>query len=153
MPSKKSQKSPPPPKRIYRSETDRVIAGVAAGLAEYLAIDPVVVRLLFLVITISGGAGVIIYIFLWIFLPTKSNLHSSAEESIKLNAEEIKHKAEAFAQTAQSGKFTKTSSRWFGIVVLTIGIMLLLNNLHIFRFKLFWPLIIIFVGIALLRKR
>lgn len=56
-------------KRIYRSTTDRQVAGVAAGLADYFGIDVSLVRLGFLLLTVLGGPGVLIYIVLWLVMP------------------------------------------------------------------------------------
>ncbi len=56
-------------KRLYRSRTDRQIAGVAGGLAEYLGIDPTLVRLGFIFLTLAGGHGVLLYIILWLVMP------------------------------------------------------------------------------------
>ncbi len=57
-------------KRLYRSREDRMLAGVCAGLARYLNIDPVVARVLFAVITIfTWGTGILAYILLWILVP------------------------------------------------------------------------------------
>ena len=52
--------------RPVRSTTDRVIAGVAGGLAQQLGLDPVVIRLAFVVLALAGGAGVLIYAVLWL---------------------------------------------------------------------------------------
>jgi phage shock protein C len=56
------------PKRLVRSNVDRVIAGVCSGIAEYFVIDPVLVRILF-VLTAIFGAGIIVYLVLWIMMP------------------------------------------------------------------------------------
>ena len=56
-------------RRLYRSTTDRRIAGVCGGLAEYLNIDPTVVRILFLVALISGTFGFWVYLIIWIAAP------------------------------------------------------------------------------------
>lgn len=58
-------------KKLMRSKNDRMLAGVAAGLAEYLEIDPVLVRLIFVIIALFGGGitGIGIYIVLWIIMP------------------------------------------------------------------------------------
>ncbi|OGM81260.1 hypothetical protein A2594_00020 [Candidatus Woesebacteria bacterium RIFOXYD1_FULL_41_28] len=56
--------------KLYRSSTNRVLAGVCAGLADYFNIDPIIVRLLFLVF-LFAGFGIIIYIIAWVFIPTK----------------------------------------------------------------------------------
>lgn len=57
------------PKKLYRSSTDRKIAGVCGGLAEYLNIDPTLVRVLFLFLLFFGGGGFILYIIFWIAVP------------------------------------------------------------------------------------
>ncbi len=58
-------------KKLTRSADDRMLAGVAGGLAAYLEIDPVLVRLIFVLIALFGGGitGVAIYVVLWIVLP------------------------------------------------------------------------------------
>ncbi len=55
-------------KRLTRSD-DRMIAGVAAGIADYFNIDPVLVRLIFVLLTLMGGPGLILYIIMWIIMP------------------------------------------------------------------------------------
>lgn len=58
--------------RLYRNSNDKMIGGVCAGIANYLNIDPTVVRILFAIITFGGfGLGFLAYIILWIVLPTK----------------------------------------------------------------------------------
>nr|WP_199038673.1 PspC domain-containing protein [Dyella sp. ASV24] len=56
-------------KRLHRSLTDRKIAGVCGGVAEYLGWDPTLVRLLWVILTLLGGSGVLIYMVLWIVMP------------------------------------------------------------------------------------
>jgi phage shock protein PspC (stress-responsive transcriptional regulator) len=58
--------------RLYRDSSDKFVAGVCSGLAAYLNVDPAIVRILFAIITFGGfGIGILAYILLWIFLPTK----------------------------------------------------------------------------------
>ena len=56
-------------KRLYRSRHDRMISGVCAGLAEYLAIDPTIIRLLFVLGVFAGGATFWAYIIMMIVVP------------------------------------------------------------------------------------
>lgn len=56
-------------KRLTRSTSDRMVAGVAAGLANYFGIDPVIMRLLFVALAIFGGGGLILYLVCWILMP------------------------------------------------------------------------------------
>ncbi len=58
-------------KRLYRSTTDKVIAGVCGGIGEYFEIDPVLVRLIWVILSLMGGAGIIGYIIAWIIIPKK----------------------------------------------------------------------------------
>ena len=56
-------------KRVYRNSYDKVIAGVAGGLANYFNVDPIIIRLLFVALAFAGAGGIIVYIILWIALP------------------------------------------------------------------------------------
>src|SRR5713101_9254078 len=63
---------PPPasaPKKLMRSITDKKIAGVCGGLAEYFDVDPTVIRLVWVLLFFFGGTGGLAYIILWIVLP------------------------------------------------------------------------------------
>lgn len=55
-----------PAKRLYRSQTDKRIAGVCGGLAEYFDIDPSIVRIIFLALILLWGWGIILYVIFWI---------------------------------------------------------------------------------------
>ena len=55
--------------RLYRDADDKIIGGVCAGIANYLNIDPAIIRILFAIVAFVGGGGFFIYILLWIFLP------------------------------------------------------------------------------------
>ena len=58
--------------RLYRDRADKILGGVCSGIANYMNVDPAIVRLLFAIITFGGfGAGIFLYILLWIFLPVK----------------------------------------------------------------------------------
>ena len=57
-------------RRLYRSRSDRMIAGVCSGIAHYVGIDPVIVRLIFILMGLPGGVpGTLIYLILWIIMP------------------------------------------------------------------------------------
>ncbi len=56
-------------KRLYRSRRDRKIAGVCGGLAEYFDIDPTLVRILWAVLVLGAGTGILAYILFWIIVP------------------------------------------------------------------------------------
>lgn len=56
-------------KKLYRSRKEQMIAGICGGIAEYFAIDPTIVRLVFVLLALLGGPGLLIYIILWIVVP------------------------------------------------------------------------------------
>lgn len=58
-------------KKLYRSVTDKMLGGVCGGIAEYFGIDPVIIRLTFVLAVIFGGSGILAYIILWIIIPQK----------------------------------------------------------------------------------
>jgi phage shock protein PspC (stress-responsive transcriptional regulator) len=56
-------------RKLYRSRSDRMVAGVAGGLAEYLNIDATIVRLLFVFFALAGGPGLLVYIVMLLVVP------------------------------------------------------------------------------------
>lgn len=59
-------------KKLYRSRTDKKIAGVCGGLAEYLNVDATILRIIFVVLLLPGGfPGLLPYVILWLFVPYK----------------------------------------------------------------------------------
>lgn len=72
-------------KRLYKSRTDRMIAGVCGGLAEYFDVDPVLVRLLFVLLGFLTGIGFLIYPILWIVMPEQSSLERPPREVVREN--------------------------------------------------------------------
>lgn len=59
-------------KRLYRSEENKMIAGVCGGIAEYFDIDPVIVRIIFVILLLPGGApGLLPYLILYLVVPVK----------------------------------------------------------------------------------
>jgi len=61
------------PKRLTRSK-DKMIAGVAGGLANYLNLDPTIIRILFVLIAFAGGASVLAYLIMWIIVPEEKSI-------------------------------------------------------------------------------
>ncbi len=56
-------------KKLYRSRTDSMLAGVCGGLGAYFNIDPTLIRLLFVFSTLFGGLGILIYLAMWFIVP------------------------------------------------------------------------------------
>ena len=143
-------------RRLVRPENDRVFAGVAAGLGEYFNIDSTIVRLIFLLITIFGGSGVLVYFILWLVMPPASKSTLSYEQAIKEGAVEMKVKAESFAEEFKENSPKLSSRSWVGVVLLVLGIIFLLENFGLmphFRWDRWWPIFLIIIGLAVIVKK
>ena len=56
-------------RKLYRSRSNRQIAGVCGGLAEYFSMDATLLRVLFIVLAVLGGSGIVLYLAMWIIVP------------------------------------------------------------------------------------
>ena len=75
-------------KRLYRSETDKILGGVCGGIAEVYNLDPTLIRLALILFTLMGGSGLLAYILAWIIIPSESELKE--KKKVKdVEAEEI----------------------------------------------------------------
>jgi len=142
-------------KKLNRSVKDKVISGVAGGLAEYFEIDPVIVRVLFVISLFFHGAGFIAYIVLWIAVPeapyvfeTASNVGTSgttnSETDIKAN-----NPAAAYFKSLDEKKLKR--NRNIGIVLIVLGFIFLADNfIPRIHFGDFWPIVLVALGVSLL---
>jgi len=90
--------------RLMRSRTEVIVAGVCGGLAEYFAIDPVIVRLIFVLVTLTSGLGLVIYPILWMVMP-KAGTAGSGAQFFPHDAEEWRRRAQQFgAEASQVGQ-------------------------------------------------
>ncbi len=134
-----------------------MIAGVASGIADYFDIDANVIRLLFILITIFGGSGILVYIVLWIFIPSDASRNGNGRDTVRENVQEMKETVSGVASELKirSGEKKERSQLGFGIFIVIVGILFLLNNLGIFslaEFRTFWPLLLIFLGIHIVSR-
>jgi len=60
-------------RRVYRSKKNKMLAGVCGGIAEYFEVDPVLVRLLLVLLVLMGFAGIILYLIAWLIMPENPN--------------------------------------------------------------------------------
>ena len=74
--------------RLYRDESDKILGGVCGGLANYLRIDPTIVRLVFVLFSFGAGSGILLYILLWMILPSKPLNNTSSTKRLYRNPEE-----------------------------------------------------------------
>ena len=75
-------------KRLYRSRTDLMLGGVCGGLAQYLNVDPTIIRLVFVLLLFLGGGGFWIYLVLWIITPVEPLPETRAVIEVEPSGEE-----------------------------------------------------------------
>ncbi|MGD2027498.1 MAG: PspC domain-containing protein [Anaerolineales bacterium] len=73
-------------RKLYRSRTDRMIGGVAGGLADYLNVDATVVRLLFVFFALAGGPGLLVYLVMLLVVPEEPM--GAPDEVVEVETEE-----------------------------------------------------------------
>lgn len=76
-------------KRLYRKQNDKILAGVCAGLGDYLNIDPTLVRIVFIILVFAGLEGILIYLILWLITPLEPVAGNTTVE-VKEKEEESK---------------------------------------------------------------
>jgi phage shock protein C len=114
---------------LHRSSTEAVLVGVCGGIAEYLSVDPSLVRLAFVVATLWGGIGVLVYIVLAIVLP-------------------VDHQTQVYV--SPSSERTRMIG---GLLLVGLGALLMAGNMGWapwLSWNLFWPGIVILIGLRLL---
>ena len=85
-------------KRIRRSRNERMIAGVAGGLAAYFNIDPLLVRLGFALLAFINGTGILLYVILWLLLPNEDSVAADSRAQVRESVDEMRTAAESAAQ-------------------------------------------------------
>jgi len=137
--------------RLYRSRTKKVIGGVAGGLGDYLNIDPVLIRVLFVIITLINGLGLLLYIILWIVVQEEPYKDISYE--MGPNSDENSSNDEKQSQTQPNQPMEKKESKGaivIGVVLIALGFIFLADNwFPSFHFRDIFPLAILGVGIWL----
>lgn len=111
--------------KLFRSRKQKVIAGVAGGLADYFNIDPVIVRILFVLLTIFHGSGILIYFILWIAVPEEP-----LEIAYNINVNTSKTDENHSAEEQEIKAIPKNSPRYIsGTILIIIGVIFLFKNI------------------------
>lgn len=156
--------------RLYRSQTNRVIAGVAGGLAEYFRVDVVLVRLLWVLSIFLGGGGLFVYIVAWIIIPDEQSVFagpgkqtegtetddatggtwgSGGEQTQAETQWKAADKREWHNEEGKAGMRRRHSA---GLLLVGLGIIFLAYQLFGPLFRFAWPLLLVALGIYLLAR-
>lgn len=129
------------PKRLYRSNTSRMLGGVCGGIGEYFDVDPTVVRVIAVILGLaSAGWAIIAYIIGWIIIPEELPGAVKAKESSEPNNQPKVYHASA------------TWTRYFpGLALIFFGaIILVREHWYWIDFHEVWPVMLIAIGLALI---
>lgn len=146
-------------RRLYRSRTNSMIAGVCGGLGAYLRIDPTLVRLFFVLIGLAGnGIGLFVYILLWIILPSEEqDQQVTFEDTVRSSSTEIADRARAMGEDLREmvNQPHSQTGLIIGAALIIAGLFYLVQNLNLawltwLDFDVIWPLLLVVGGIALL---
>ncbi len=119
--------------RLYRSTSSKVIGGVCGGLGEYFDVDPVLVRVITVLLFLATGFGILAYIIAWIIIPKRP-----------LDVEPV----------PADRKYPSWSRYLPGLILIAIGIILLIQeSWYWFDWDEFWPVILVAVGLVLIFRR
>lgn len=145
-------------RRLYRSQTESMLGGVAGGVAEFIDYDPTIVRVVWAVLAlITGGAFLILYIVMWVVVP----LAPGAGEAATADSTAAESGAAApgwSPQPRRSGRRSGSGSWVVGLVLIGLGLYFLAREyLPDIDFDRLWPLGLVLLGLILLvgaiRKR
>ncbi|NOR88272.1 MAG: PspC domain-containing protein [Bacteroidales bacterium] len=160
-------------KKLRRSVEDKVIGGVSGGLGEYFGTDPVIFRILFVVLTLTGGGGVFIYLLMWIFIP-KADLRFGAQQqysnSDKSQATNSEAEPETKTDTDTKGEETipeaeiveepspesiqrkKNGNLIGGTILILVGGFFLADDFFPWLdWEYLWPAALIIAGLAIIK--
>lgn len=143
--------------RLYRSRTDVILGGVCAGLAKYLGIDPTLVRLFFILITLAGGVGVLAYLILWIVVPQEDTFRASQPEAFNESGmrERAENMRDEFVEAVS--KPNPNAVKVVGIGLVIYGAYLILKELHLpwlswLNSGVIWAGLLIVAGVVLILR-
>lgn len=147
-------------KRLYRSKNDRIISGICGGMGIYFDIDPVIFRILFVLLALSG-VGVLLYIILIFVIPLEGKTEpvntENFKEQIKESANDLKNDAQDLAQKIKSNEpWLHDRRNRFAIIVILIGLLALFHQvvpIPWLGFNIIWPIVIIAIGLLIISKK
>jgi phage shock protein PspC (stress-responsive transcriptional regulator) len=138
--------------RLHKSRDDRFLFGVAGGLAEYFDIDPVLIRVGWVLLTVAtGGIGLLVYIVMAIVTP-ESKRHASQSVLVDDPNGDLPESVDETESVERSSR-KHTARNVLAVGLIVVGSIILLNNLGVFgsiRWDIVWPVAIVVLGLTIL---
>jgi phage shock protein C len=139
-------------KRLFRSKDNRVFFGVCGGLGEYFDVDPTIIRIIFVILAVWGGIGVIAYIIGIFVIPENPKEKDGVKKESKV-AEKIEQVASEVKENFKKESTILRADQIFGLIIVLIGLGFLFGNFFpFFNIWKMWPLLIIILGIIIIAR-
>jgi phage shock protein C len=175
---------------VLRRGSDRIVGGVCSGLANYFGVDPLLVRVVFVILAlVPPSIGILLYLVLWFLMEppqgTVAPTSRSVGERLRAMGEDLRQDFRTGFWRSQAGGTPPPASGnptdappptdpphhhgrwggpygnrppglWAGVILIALGAYFLLTNLGVlstFRWDLFWPAVLIVLGLLLLIRR
>ena len=139
--------------RLMKSDEDKMISGVCGGIAAYLGVDSVFVRLAFILLALASGVGFLLYLILMIIMPRENNLTNTPSNVAQENIGQIGNDVSSgFKRVRQHRQGPVIAA---GLLIL-LGVYLLLGNFGLLGWLsggVLWSLLLIGAGIYLIARR
>ncbi|MBE0663028.1 MAG: PspC domain-containing protein [Bacteroidales bacterium] len=139
--------------RFYRSRTQKVFGGVSGGIAEYFNMDPVIIRVIFVLAAIFGGGGVIIYLVLWVAVPERPFTSTFYNAGTPPEPDPTKDTPPVVEPEpgVDIANRRYTGSMIGGIILIGIGAIILVTRVvpNVY-FRDLWPFILVAAGVVLI---
>jgi phage shock protein PspC (stress-responsive transcriptional regulator) len=138
---------------LYRSRTDSVVSGVSGGLGKYFDTDPVIFRILFVVLTFLAAGGLIAYIILWIVMPEEPFDYYNRNTHFK-ETETMENENSDYRNKPYYNKPRNDGGLVVGVILIALGGLFLLDRLlPRIDFGDLWPVMLIVVGILIIASQ
>ena len=163
-------------KRLYRSERYRVFLGVCGGMGEYFNIDPVLIRVITVILVVITGffPGLITYLILALVIPSESSNASTPADSFRENISDMRNTTVGLGEEIRTSFGNKEdqpeSSRIYpagvppsrpktdsnsalyilGIIAIVLGVFFLLTNIFGWLWGYLWPFLLVLAGVLII---
>ena len=148
-------------KQIYRSTKDKMIGGVASGMAHYLDLDIALIRLLWVLFAFMGGIGFPVYLVAWIIIPeepypgaSKTSISTGVDDNVNFGEdtpEKPNEETETYVSPEIYSQRADRTNQVLGILLVVIGAAFLIREtLHLDIFRYVWPVLLVILGVYIL---
>lgn len=139
------------PKKLCRSQTDKMIFGVCGGIGEYYNVESTWVRLvLVFLVFITSGFALLLYFIMALLMPANRDQGLTPKENLEDLSVEMKNLGQTAKQAMKSGRSGRRRSV-LGVAIIIIGLIAFFNELFPnfwIGWKVLWPIIIILIGVS-----